>query len=85
MLEKDINKIDTSSEPFASKSSSGNIDDDIEQDKVEVLLRDFKAHSTILSSSNVTLNEKDPEVLINIIVVANLLKVFVIKKLIRNA
>ena len=63
MLEKDINEINTSSEPFGSKASSDSIDDNIDQDKVEVLLRDFKAEftnvSSILSSSNVTLNQKD--------------------------
>ena len=63
MLEKDINEINTSSEPLASQTSSGSIDENIDQDKVEVLLQEFKAEyssvSSLLSSSNSSLNEKD--------------------------
>ena len=63
MKEKDtINEINTS-DPLTSQSSTESIDDNIDQDKVQVLLQEFKAEftsvSSILSSSNLTLNQKD--------------------------
>ena len=62
MKEKDtINEINTS-DPLTSQSSTESIDDNIDQDKVQVLLQEFKAEftsvSSILSSSNLTLNQK---------------------------
>ena len=63
MKEKDtINEINAS-DPLTSQSSTESIDDNIDQDKVQVLLQEFKAEftsvSSILSSSNLTLNQKD--------------------------
>ena len=71
MEEKDINDepnslnnnndINTSSTPFGYSNSSDNFNEQVNQ--VEVLLQDLKAEiisaSTILSSSNIILNEKD--------------------------
>ena len=64
MKEKDtINDINTSDDPLNSKISTENIDENIDPNKVQVLLQEFKAEftnvSSILSFSNVTLNEKD--------------------------
>ena len=64
MQEKDIiNDINTSSSPLITRSSSESIDENIDQDKVQVLLQDFKAEyssvSSLLSASKLTLNEKD--------------------------
>ena len=63
MQETDTNDIDTSTEPFRDRSSSENLDENIDQDKVQVLLQDFKAEYTsvsqALASSNVTLNQRD--------------------------
>ena len=68
MLEKDTNEgqnndINTSSSGFIRFNSSESFDEQIDQDQVEVLLQDLKAEtisaSSILSSSNFTLNEKD--------------------------
>ena len=64
MQEKDIiNDINTSSSPLITRSSSESLDENIDQDKVQVLLQDFKAEYTsvsqALASSNVTLNQRD--------------------------
>ena len=68
MLEKDTNEeqnndINTSSSGFILFNSSESFDEQIDQDQVEVLLQDLKAEtisaSSILSSSNITLSEKD--------------------------
>ena len=61
MLEKDTNEINTSSSPLISQDSTDNIE--VDQDKVKIELEEFKAESTsvssLLSSSSLTLNERD--------------------------
>ena len=63
-----INDINTSDDPLNSKISTENIDENIDPNKVQILLQEFKAEftnvSSILSFSNVTLNEKDHFILI---------------------
>ena len=64
MQEKDtMNDIHTSSSPLDTRSSSESIDENIDHDKVQVLIQDFKAEyssiSSPLSASKITLNEKD--------------------------
>ena len=62
MLEKDINDIDTSN-PLHERTSSEGFDDNIDQDKIQVLLQDLKVEFTsvsqLLTSSSVTLHQKD--------------------------
>ena len=61
-MKETTDEINTSS-PLTTQSSTDNIDDNIDQDKVQVLIQDFKAEytnaSAVLSSSNASLNEKD--------------------------